>query len=265
MRLLVDLTVTADTEYDHTYHNKLQGRVWGALRDTPYDDAHDDPTPLGLSYSNPYPPGQIFHEGERKHLLFAAPDEQLLGHIADDLTTHPELNIGEMQFTVDNIRTVDPEVGPIGSTGTLETETGVVVRIPPEDCEQYGLPTTHDTDTFWRKEHSMKPFKENIKQNLAYKHDLFGPDSTPSPTEMTQDLFDEYMLRRQFALPVTVTTGVEQTYILSQWTFKYTVRTDAHREYLNLLLDTGIGERNGLGFGFLNPKTEDTASNQTDA
>jgi CRISPR-associated endoribonuclease Cas6 len=51
---------------------------------------------------------------------------------------------------------------------------------------------------------------------------------------------------------VTVTEGVEETWVLSKWRFEYTVRDDHHRQHLNLALDCGIGERNGLGFGFVN-------------
>jgi CRISPR-associated endoribonuclease Cas6 len=42
------------------------------------------------------------------------------------------------------------------------------------------------------------------------------------------------------------------TYVLSKWRFGYEVRDDDHRRHLNLALDTGIGGRNALGFGFLN-------------
>jgi len=59
-------------------------------------------------------------------------------------------------------------------------------------------------------------------------------------------------LIKTFAVPVTVTEGVEMTYVLSKWRFEYQVRDDDHRRHLNLALDTGIGERNGLGLGFIN-------------
>jgi CRISPR-associated endoribonuclease Cas6 len=42
------------------------------------------------------------------------------------------------------------------------------------------------------------------------------------------------------------------TYVVSKWRLGYRVRDDHHRRHLNLALDCGIGERNSLGFGFVN-------------
>jgi len=42
------------------------------------------------------------------------------------------------------------------------------------------------------------------------------------------------------------------TYVLSKWRFGYTVQDEHHRRHLNLALDTGLGERNSLGLGFIN-------------
>jgi CRISPR-associated endoribonuclease Cas6 len=52
--------------------------------------------------------------------------------------------------------------------------------------------------------------------------------------------------------------------VLSKWRFDYTVRDDHHRRHLNLALDTGIGERNSLGFGFVNitEKTDSRAGRE---
>jgi CRISPR-associated endoribonuclease Cas6 len=65
-------------------------------------------------------------------------------------------------------------------------------------------------------------------------------------------LFDGYELVKTYALPTTVTTGVEIQLVVSKWRFDYRVRDDTHRRHLNLALDTGLGGRNGLGFGFSN-------------
>jgi len=51
---------------------------------------------------------------------------------------------------------------------------------------------------------------------------------------------------------VTPTQGQQETWVLSKWKLDYTVRDDNHRRHLNLALDVGLGERNSLGFGFVN-------------
>jgi CRISPR-associated endoribonuclease Cas6 len=251
MRLLARLHSRAETAYDHTYHHKLRGRLWKALQDTDYEQYHDENRPVGLCYSNPFPPGDM-REGEQKTLLVAAPQEELLTEIAEDLLANRELNIGDMPFHVDHVSSLAPDVGEPGTTGTIETGTGLLVRIPPWKAEEYGIKSEGEQAIYWRPEHSMEPLRTQLENNLDKKHRLFCADYLPGPSDKSYSLFDEYELIKTFAIPVTVSQGTELTYVLSKWKFGYTVRDDDHRRHLNLALDTGLGERNALGLGFVN-------------
>lgn len=251
MRLLTRLSARADTAYDNTYHHKLRGRIWRALTDTDYEARHDENELPGFVYSNPFPPGDI-QENDERTLLVAAPEEGILVHVAEDLQADRELNIGEMPFRVDDVSVLEPDVGEPGTAGTIETGTGVLVRIPPWRFDEYGIDSNHDQAEFWRPKHTMEPFLNQIEANLDQKHDLFCPDYLPGPSEVDGELFDGYELLKTFAIPVTPTTGEQETWVLSKWRLDYTVRDDDHRRHLNLALDTGIGERNSLGFGFVN-------------
>lgn len=255
MRVLVRLRARADAVYDNAYHHKLRGRVWRALDGTKFDESHDDGEPAGFVYSNPFPWGDL-EQGNSRNLLVASPDEELLAHVAEDLKENPELNVGEMPFEVTDLSVLSPDVGEPGTSGTIETGTGVVVRIPPWRFEDYGIDDGHDEFEFWRPELTMRPFKEQVEANLDRKHGQFAPDYLPGPSDVDGDLFDGYELLKTYALPVTVTQGEEMTYVVSKWRFGYTVRDDHHRRHLNLALDCGIGGRNGLGFGFVNLEEE---------
>jgi len=256
VRLIVRLRARADTAYDHTYHNKLRGRLWRALEDTDFEDAHDTNEPPGFAYSNPFPPSDM-DEGDERTLLVSSPHEELLTHVARDLQADRELNVGEMPFRVEHLNALAPDVGEPGSSGTLESGTGLLVRIPPWRREAYGIENGHgDSATFWRPEHTMEPLRNQLEANLDKKHRLFAPEYLPGPSDCEGELFDSYELIKTFALPVTVTEGQEMTYVLSKWELGYTVRDDDHRRHLNLALDCGIGERNSLGFGFVNVQEE---------
>lgn len=252
MRILAKLRARSDVAYDHTYHHKLRGRIWTALEETEFADRHDTNDPPGFVYSNPFPPRDMV-AGEERHLIVAAPEEQLLTHVARDFQAETELNIGDMPFEILNVSGLSPDVGEPGTTGTLETGTGVLVRIPPWKREVYGIEGDYgDQATYWRPEHTMEPFREQITTNLDVKHGLFGPEWLPGPAESEDDLFEGYDLIKTFSLPVTPKQGQELIYVLSKWRFKYRVRDDDHRRHLNLALDCGLGERNSLGFGLLN-------------
>lgn len=251
MRILARLSARADAAYDPQYHHKLRGRVWRALDGTDFDELHDDGEPPGFTYSNPFPPGDM-RKGDDRTLLVASPHEELLTHVAHDLNDDRELNVGEMPFRVEDLSALAPDVGEPGSSGTIETGTGVLVRIPPWRFDEYGINHDHDEAEFWKPEHTMEPFRAQVEANLDKKHRLFAPDHLPGPSDREVELFDSYELIKTFALPTTVTQGQEVTLILSKWRLGYTVQDDHHRRHLNLALDCGIGERNSLGFGFVN-------------
>ena len=257
MRLIVRLRARADTAYDHTYHHKLRGRLWQALEGTDFEDAHDTNEPPGFTYSNPFPPGDM-REGEERTLLIASPYEELLSHVARDLQADRELNVGAMPFEVEHLNALAPDVGEPGSSGTIETGTGLLIRIPPWRCEEYDIDHPGgETAVYWRPEHTMEPLRNQLEANLDKKHRLFAPEYLPVPSDREGALFDAYDLIKTFALPVTVTEGTELTYVLSKWRFGYRVRDDDHRRHLDLALDCGLGERNSLGFGFVNVMEDD--------
>ncbi|ELZ42765.1 CRISPR-associated protein Cas6 [Halorubrum saccharovorum DSM 1137] len=252
MRVVARLSARADTAYDNTYHHKLRGRVWRALDGTEYEAPHDTNEPPGFTFSNPFPPRDM-SEGDERTLLVASPDEELLTHVAQNLQQEPELNIGQMPFTVDDLSVIEPNVGEPGSTGVLESGTGLLIRIPPWRCEEYGIDHPGgDTATFWQPEFGMEPLRTQIESNLDAKHGRHAPDHLPGPSDRPGELFDGYELIKTFAVPVEVTQGQTMTYVLSKWRLPYTVRDDHHRRHLNLALSCGLGERNGLGLGFLN-------------
>lgn len=263
MRLLLRLRATADAEYKTDYHHKLRGWIWKALRGSVFDEAHGSDTPLGLAFSNIFPPGRI-EEDDQRTLLVASPHEELLTQVAGYVQRNPGLDIGWMSFEAEDISVVEPDVGEPGTRGTIETGTGILARISPEHRERHGISTpATDEVTFWRPEHTMEPFHDVIEANLQLKHDLFAPTYLQGPTDVDHSLFQGYDLIKTYALPLTVTQGEERTVILSKWRFEYEVRDDHHRRHLNLALDCGLGGRNALGLGFVNITDQRTARGET--
>lgn len=257
MRLLITLRAQADAVYETAYHHKLRGRIWKGLHGTEFDELHDAERPIGLTFSNIFPWGKI-EEGDKRSVLVAAADRDLLAAVAENLIEDREFNVGEMSFEVEEVTGLTPDVGEPGTRGTVESGTGVLVRIPPWKASEYDIEPEGDEAIFWQPEHSLAPLKTQLENNLDKKHGLFCEEYLPGPSEQDGELFDEYELIKTFAVPVEVTQGIEMTYVLSKWRFGYRIRDDHHRRHLNLALDVGIGERNALGLGFLNIQNENT-------
>ncbi len=250
MRVLLDLQAEMDASYDPEYHGRLRAQIWDTLRNTPYDE-HGVETP-GFSFSNPYPWGSM-DEGDKRQLLIASPREEQLAHITADLLENQELHAGTMPFRVTDAQPLDPDVGPPGTEGVLETATGVYAVTPPQFLDD---PDEHDDETFWRPDHGMEAFFEHVETQLQRNHDRFMPNSDLGPKEVDPPLFESYEMIKKYWLDVQLSGGTEWTVLVSKWRFPYRVRDDHHRRHLNLALDVGIGRRTPLGFGFLNKRQE---------
>lgn len=251
MRILIRMRARANTAYDNAYHHNLRGRIGRALETTEFDELHGTSGQTRLVYSNPFPPYSA-DEGDERMVLIASPYEEALAVIAADLLDEPEWNIGEMPFKVTNITDVYPDVGEPGTTSTLDTATGVCIRLNDQQCADYDIEPHSSGKTYWRPEHSLGVFEEQIEQNLQYKHDLHYPDYLSGPAEVDGSLFESFEMTKDYWLPVTVTRGTEISMYVTKWNLSYRVRDEDHRRHLNLALDCGIGERNELGFGFVN-------------
>ena len=252
MRVLYDLQADMDASYDPEYHNRLRSRIWDALEKTEYDGEHGVETP-GFAFSNPFP-WEAISEGDERHLLIASPREDQLAYITADLLENTEVHAGSMPFHVTDAKPLDPDVGPPGTEGVLETATGVYAITPPQYLDD---PDAHENKTFWRPEHGMDAFFNYVETQLQRNHDRFMPDSDPGPKDVDEPLFEGYELIKKYWIDVQFSSDTEWTVLLTKWRFPYRVRNDHHRRHLNLALDVGIGGRTPLGFGFLNIRTDE--------
>lgn len=249
--MLARLDATRDAAYDPEYHHKLRGVIWGYLEGTPFGDLHGDSDAIPFSFSNPFPVGSI-DEGDRRYVLIASPHDSLIEYLASAIESGDEFNIGELPFTVDSVSSITTDVGEPGTTGTLRTSTGVCTRLKRDRWDEFGIEPDRDANEIgWVPEHSLGVFRQRLVENLSWKHRQIFRDYLTTPEE-GGTLFEDWNLEKVYSVDIPVTEDYEQTFVVSKWTFGYTVRNNDHRRWLNLGLDAGLGARNPLGFGFIN-------------
>lgn len=242
MRTLIKLVARQDMAYDNTANHKLQGAIHSRLRGYDFPQIHTDD--IGLySYSNIFPPRPA-DAGDSRHLLFAATDRDLTTAVAREFCKSGEVNIGDMPLQVQNAHGMDPKVG---ETGSLETGTPIVVRYRRDRAQDHGIDPDGEYDRiYWQPEHGTDIFFERLQNNLQYKYRKAFDENPPEPP-----YFSGFSMENHISTPVAYADKTVP-YIASEWTFNYEVRTAKHRRLLNLCLDTGLGELNGLGYGFIN-------------
>ena len=261
MRIELALDAVADAAYDTAAHHKIRGRIFRALENnSKYTETHESNHGVGLAFSNVFPWGNI-EEGDRRYIRIASPRRALL----DDLIAHFDQNrmfeVGQMRFEIADLSGHTPQVGEAGSTGRIDTGTGVFCALNHQLAEEHGLDTSKmdagesETKLFWRPKHGMEPLQATIRRSLQQTHEQYGDQYYDGPAEVDEPLFTEIEPVKDditYSIRFQPTTAVDRTVILSKWRLGYRVRDETHRYHLNLALDSGIGQRREHGFGFLN-------------
>lgn len=261
MRIELSLDAIADAAYDSAAHHKLRGRIWRGLEgDEEYAEVHNTNHGIGFAFSNVFPWGNI-EEGDRRYLRIASPRRDVLDDLIAHFGRNREFNVGQMRFRVADISAHAPQVGEAGSTGRIDTGTGVFCALNRRLAEEHGLDTSKidagesETKLFWRPKHGMEPLQATIRRSLQRTHELYGDEYYDGPTEVDEPLFNEVEPIKDdvtYSISFQPATSVDRKVILSKWRLGFRVRDETHRYHLNLALDSGIGQRREHGFGFLN-------------
>lgn len=259
MRLLLDLRARGDFAYDSRYHSKLQGLIYRFLLGSGYGELHDLRGYKFFTFSNPFPIPRDSRvpDGYPMHLILASPSEDLIRRIYGLLLARyvgREIHVGDMSFELTGMRLVRPRVdwGAI-----IATSTPVVVRIPEQAYERFGVPPEERRPGFiyWRPRVGVRAFIGAVELNLLRKFQEFH-----GWTPRLDPALGIFEIAKPVRAPIPVRVPMEGRDVVvvgSTWRFYFTSMDPARRRLLEFALDAGIGERNSMGFGFLNVMRRD--------
>lgn len=230
------------------YHHKLQGFLYDLLTDTPYSRLHDWEGYKFFCFSNIFPPTDVT-QGNTRNLLISSPDKRLIQifkrKIRNLQNEGSRVHIGEWSFQVKSARIFDLK---IKKSCRLITGTPIVIRIPENRYNRYHIhPDKNYNYAYWKKKYSLEAFIRQLEDNLFKKyHQFYGS------TEESFSMFQELKFRKQVCNHVPI-HGQEIKIIGTLWEFNFHNLTKKQRKILKIGIDTGLGELNSLGFGFINP------------
>jgi len=247
MRLLVKVKALCDSIYDLRYHHKLQGFLYGLLKGSAYHGLHHKRGYKFFSFSNIFPPEDM-REGDVRHFLVASPDSRLIAIFKERLEGLKRINIGEMAFSLENIAVLKPR---IGRSCMLVTATPIIIRIPRVNYSRYGINPPKDYPyLYWRKQYPFEAFIKQLEENLVKKYNAFhGESVSPSP------IFEQFIFKKQVCNHIII-KGRKVKVLGSLWRFAFNYLSGEKKKIIQFGLDTGLGELNSLGFGFINPIME---------
>lgn len=257
MRLALQLEPKSDIVWAPRNQYKLRGVLYNAIKDTKYEYLHQDTTTPSFCFSNIYPKdgytevNETIEEGTPSMLLIDSPHPGVLDLINAHFEANRQVEIGDYSFEATGLEYRDPDVGSIGTKGTLKTQTGLYLKLDPEDQERFNLDVNPNYRVSWTPDMGVKPFKKKLFENSQWKIETLIRSTNEYPETFT-DLFDSHKIKTVFETDINVSEDQVWKIFPSVVTLDYTVTSHEHRQWLNTLIETGLGNQNALGFGFTN-------------
>jgi len=252
VRILLDLEALNDQKvWDASEYHKVQGFVYDKLiANTEFRDIHNSNTYKFFCFSNIFPPTMV-KRGQVRHLLFCSPDPQLaksvFSHIKQHLVENVVINIGDQQYQIKSSELLETKVTE--KSCIIRTSTALSIRIPEKAYDLYNINAEYRKSKFlyWRSNLSHDIFLTMVLNNLKSKfNDFYKTDSCD-----IESAVELIILLKEVVIHIPV-RGYTVKIPASFWRFHFNNLNNERRDFLNFALDTGIGERNSAGLGFLN-------------
>jgi len=264
MRLILNLKAVSDFSYDNKYYSKFSGFIYSQLINTPYRFLHEKKGYKFFCFSNLFPlkigkirKVQPFREGETKFWIISSPDSGLIYVLDKKLEKIKEensiLNLGEMRFYLEEVKIAKPT--KIKRKLTIKTETPIIVRIGKKTYERYNVkPPKNYKYLFWRSKWPLELFIESLTKNLLNKYKEFYKLKEEEFGELKNKVLPLFQ-RLEFNKTLVghiIIDGKEQKFPCSLWRFHFDWLNSEQKKLLDFALDSGFGEKNNYGFGFVN-------------
>lgn len=257
-RLLIKLRARDDSRYEMEYHRDIQGLIYNLLRGSNYDNYHDKPGYKFFTFSNIFPFSNInIRKNDMRNLIISSPKDDFISYLKQQLEYLQDIRIGQMKFRVDYCNEVDIRLSE-HDTFSLITATPIIMRIHRYRYEEAGAINLVNgyKSIYWRKNHPVELFINQLENNLVKKYDEYYHRLEDDKAEERSPLpvFYSYKFLKQIATKVSTGAGLQKvTVIGTNWQFLL----NGASELVRFALDTGLGELNSLGFGFMNMKREE--------
>ncbi|MDG7036556.1 MAG: CRISPR-associated endoribonuclease Cas6 [Nitrososphaerota archaeon] len=212
-------------------------------------------------FSNIFPYGD-FQTGSEKNLLISSPDLEVLKSI--ESACHRRIE-SDQPIIIDNLRfkisgiSKPFRIDLMHDQVNIITATPIVVRIPKAKFEDYGIELKINYNyLFWREDIPVDAFVNQLYENIAKKVKGFlriQEKNLYTAHDLDEGYFLPMILSYKFIKSVSkpiVVKQAKQMIIGSLWNFSFFAENAAQKAALEIAIDSGLGERNSLGFGFVN-------------
>lgn len=223
------------------YHHKVQGFIYSFLRNTKFDHLHDKHGFKFFCFSNIYKAkGSNYY-----HLIISSPDQDFITQVEYQLNKIIENQIPvEIGGLFELIKVVRIPIKNLEFPLKVITQSPIVIRVSIEKYQGRVTDVAPYKEIFWRQDHPADLFINALEKNFRKKFTEF------SKQDFQNRIIERFDFKKQVSTKIHVANS-QVSIIGSLWRLDFASEVP---KYIQLFaLDCGFGERNSLGFGFVNP------------
>ena len=233
MRLIIKFESLSNISYDAIGKYDILGFIYNVLNETDLRIYHSIKGFKFFTFSNIFPVSE-FKKGTTKTLIISSANDTFINVMADYLNNIGEIRLNKFIFNLIKVNTIKTKV-----TSKIITGTPICLFEDNIKNKYYSFNSHPDFNFFFErlKDNSLKKF------NAFYNTDF----------NLDDNLFSNFSFKREVAIRLNK-KGNKFIIIGSLWNSLEFNLNKNNRDFYQFLFDVGFGEKNSLGFGFVNKK-----------
>jgi len=250
MRLLVKLKPKIKIGPFFSYYLQIQGLIYNFLKDTEFKKIHDSKLYKFFCFSNIFPEKNSHSDNSKKsfyNLIISSPNKGFLKVLAQNFIKREEIKIGETIFTLKEIKFFNLPIKKRKKSLKIISTSPIIIRIPKKRYQEYGISSkTSYPSLYWRSEYPLEAFIRQLEANIFKKYkEYYQKEIEEFP------IFQKFLFKKSVSIPLEL-HHQKVNFIGSLWEFHFDFLDEKTKEILEFAIDCGFGEKNSMGFGFVN-------------
>lgn len=221
-----------EVDYELIDRYSIQGFIYSTLKNTSsFADLHDTDGFKFFNFSNIFPVSK-FERNYLKKLLISSPNEKLIKILYKNLKNKSYFHLNGYKMELLKVKILKNKF-----CNSFKTATPIVLFEDNQNNRYYSFNQDADFDFFFNR------LKDNaLKKYNAFKNDDFY---------FEDPIFDNIKFKREVSVRLNK-NGNNFIIIGSLWDFLSFNFNKETKKFFDFIYDCGLGEKNSLGFGFLN-------------
>lgn len=229
LRLMVELTPKENFSYNEINKHSIQGFLYSPFKKE-YPEFHDIKGFKFFCFSDIFPTND-YQEGVKKNIIISSPDNSFIQFLRFGLEGQKIISGHEFEI---KSRVIKVPLNKIWITGSP-----IVLYKDNKNNIYYSF--ERDKDLLF--------FLDRIKDNALKKYNAFYNEDFI----LLDNIFDRLVFNKEVVVN-TIKKGNEFIIIGSMWkNLEKEYISKDQRKFYSFLMETGLGEKNSMGFGFVNP------------